>query len=264
MKPNKSHIILKIFGFLIFSIGILYICQFFTKTLEEGFSKTIEGFAVPQELLPEGCQEIADAGRNIILCPTETSAETVFKNVPKNLLKKYDNVCVAASQFSSIYYTCYTRPAPKIYNDKYGIYRDADPVADEDTMPNDLLPSIDTFCASYATNTTKVNRGIVSTATYLNTINDTISNTTKYKNDIVGLKTLYCNNPIPASMTRQCNSINIAFESLNNMAAATQLSAARNAVQTSLDSLSNISTQTYSIYNGSKCQNTPGYVLSAT
>ena len=256
MKPNKSYIILKIFGFLIFSIGILYICQFFTKTLEEGFSKSVEGFAIPSQ-----CSEITNAGRKIILCPSEEYASIIFADMSNNLPGKYDNLCIGSGEFGTDYYTCYTRPGPKVYNCmNYGIYRDFDPTVDNDTMPSDLIPSIDTFCASYPTNTLKVNRGITSTTAVLNVINNTLTSTTQYKNEIGLLQTL-CSSAAP-EINGPCSNINTAFQSLNSMTAAQQLATAQTAVRTSLNSLSNISTQMYSIYNGSKCESLPQYAMS--
>jgi len=247
MKPNKLHIILKIFGFLVFSIGILYICQFFTETLEEGFA------------IPRDCKEVQDSGRKLLLCASSNAANIVFDNT-SNLPGKYDNVCVGSGEFGTDYYTCYTRPGPPVYNDTYGIYRPFDPKVDNDTLPTDLLPSIDTFCSSYDTNTLKVNRGIASTLAVLNVIRDTGSNTIIYQNQVRTLKQLYCGTP-NGKMVNTCSNINVAYNSLTAPAATANLTAASNAVQNSLNSLSNMSTQMYSIYNGSRCQNLASYAI---
>ena len=247
MKPNKSHIILKIFGFLIFSIGILYICQFFTKSLEEGFA------------IPPGCNVTYDSDRKLVLCESVEKANMVFDDIAVNLPGKNDNVCVPYNSVSS-YYTCYTRPAQKVYNDVYGIYRDFDPVNDKDTMPEDLSPSIDIFCASYNANTVKVIRGISSTKAVLNNITKTVISTTIYKDLIRELKNSYCN-PVRPGMERACPYITIADTSINNLQGASDLTVASNTVSASLNSLSNISTQMFTLYNGSKCNTTPGYIL---
>jgi hypothetical protein len=244
MKHNKLHMILKIFGFLVFSIGILYICQFFTKTLEEGFTTT----------LPTECQEVQDSGRKIILCDSLTAGKAVFNltNLSSILPGKNDNVCVGSVEFGTKYHTCFTRPGPPVYNDVYGIYRAFDPLVDNDTLPTDLLPSVDAFCTSYYTNALKINRGIVSTVAVLKVIRDTITGTSNYQNQIGALRVVHCENPT-GSMVDSCSNIMVAYDSLINTPTFTKLITASNVVQTSLNDLSNISTKMYSIYNGSKC-----------
>ena len=245
MKPNKFHIILKIFGFLVFSIGILYICQFLTGALEEGFTT---------DDLPSECREVQDSGRKIILCDSLTAGQAIFKlsNVKSILPGKYDNVCVGSTEFGTKYHTCFTRPGPPVYNDVYGIYRDFDPDVDDDTLPTELLPSIDSFCTSYYTNTSKINRGIVSTVAVLKIISDTITGTATYQTQIAALKLVNCENPT-GKMVDSCSNINIAYNSLINAPAFTNIITASNVVQNSLNDMSNMSTKMYSIYNGSKC-----------
>lgn len=232
-------------------MGILYICQFLTETLEEGFATSI----------PSNCNVIQDSGRKLVLCPTSNHADIVFQDIPNNLPGKYDNVCVGSGQFGTSYYTCYTRPGPPVFNYTYGIYRPFDQKVDDDTLPDDLIPSIDSFCASYNTNTLKVNRGIVSTANVLNAITAAVISTNIYQTELGVLKQIYCERNVSNNMIVPCSNINTAFRSLTDASLTSNIIAASNIVQNSLNTLSNISTKTYSIYNGSECQNINRYKI---
>ena len=265
-KPNKLHIIFKIFGFLIFSVGILYICQFFTQALEEGFQTTTVSPPLTGEPLTyvtntAKCTITYDSGRNIILCPNSNAANLVFSRMKSTLVGDYDNVCITSADFSSNYYTCYTRPSQPVFNDLYGIFRPFDPQIDNDTMAEDLAPSIDTFCASYNTTTLKVNKAIASTQRIYDTITNTVYSTNIYTSILNNLIVTYCT-ATNEYMDKQCTNLRAAYTYVRAVPNTTGLAQARNAVKDSLDSLSNISTKTYSIYNGSKCNSLSQYALS--
>jgi hypothetical protein len=270
VKPNKIHIILKIFGFLVFSIGILYICQFFTQALNEGFqtntiSPPLSGASRDYIINTAKCDVTYESGRNLVLCPDSNAANLVFANMSNNLPCKYDNVCITSGEFSSNYYTCYTRPAQPVYNDKYGIFRDFDPVADEDTLALDIAPDIGAFCGAYTTNTVKVIRGITSTQTVYSKIVGGELSTAQYVSLIGGLITDKCT-PAPADMTDECDKLRTTYAQINMP--QTSLAEAKSATKASLDTLSNISTGIYSMYNNgvageSICDLLPGYNLSS-
>ena len=265
-KPNRLHIIFKIFGFLIFSVGILYICQFFTHALEEGFqtstvSPPLTGEALTYVTDTARCTVTYDSGRNVILCPNSNAANLVFKRMTSTLVGDYDNVCITSADFSSNYYTCYTRPAPPVFNDLYGIFRPFDPVIDEDTMPSDIAPSIDTFCASYGTTTIKINKGITLTLSTYKSVNATIYSTTVYATILNSLINTYCG-ATSENMDTQCSNLRTAYTYVTGVVDATGLRQAQAVVKDSLDSLSNMSTKTYSMFNGSKCNTLSQYALS--
>lgn len=259
MKPNKLHIILKIFGFLILSIGILYICQFFTKTFEEGFQSATSARAINIALA--GCSLEKDNGRDIILCPDSNAVNTIFISTAVNLPNINDNVCVLTGDPSNKYYTCYTRPSQPIYNDKYGIYRDFDPIIDEDNLAFDLVPDIDTFCTSYMTNTVKINRGIQSTTMINNRILSINYSTNIYKNSLSQIQLNYCGNDLP-DMRDTCSNISNDYNYVNGLSESLGLNTARTAVIDSLNTLSNISTKTFALY-GSFCKESQKYNLNS-
>jgi hypothetical protein len=262
MKPNRLHIILKIFGFLIFSIGILYICQFFTHALEEGFQvNTPPSQAAIKNITDAGCTTTYDSGRNIILCPDSNAANTIFGNMAVNLAGTYDNVCITNRAFLSNYYTCYTRPAQPVYTHLSGISRPFHPEIHNDTLASHLLPSIDTMCASYNTTTLKINKGLASTQAVYTTVSTTLHSTTVYTTSINSLINNYCG-PTNQNMGVQCSNLRTAYTYISGIPTTTGLVQARDAVKASLDSLSNMSTTNYSIYNGSKCNTLSAYALS--
>lgn len=253
-KPNKLHIILKIFGFLVFSIGILYICQFFSKSLLEGFVS----------LLPR-CVEVTESGRKILLCSTIQEAKTIFLDMKTTLPNKYDNVCVE-SEADPMYFTCYTRPAQPVYNDVYGVYRDFDPILDRDTMPEDLAPSIGAFCTSYGANTIKIIKNLSSIKTVSDNVAKTTRNLDGYINSLKDLAYTKCNmaggaTTFPAGMEDECTSMITTYQTISNIKNTSGISAASTMVSYSMSTLSNMSTQIYSVYNGSKCDTAPGYAL---
>ena len=73
MKSKRLNIIFQIFGFLIFSVGILYLCQFFSVKLNEGFLSS----ECPYTRLTDG--------RVIYTCDSQTQAEKILDNIPENL-----------------------------------------------------------------------------------------------------------------------------------------------------------------------------------
>jgi hypothetical protein len=249
MKSNRLYIILKIFGFLIISIGILFICQFFTKTLEEGFQAS---GAPSGPSIPSQCKITRDSGRKLILCPTENDALTVFNNMSNNLPEKYDNVCITNDKFLSNYYTCYTRPGQQVFNTTYGIYRDFDPKIDEDDLAFNLVPSIETFCASYYTNTQKIIKGIASTQAVVDNLSNIRLKTSLYSSALNNMINVYCMPP-KAGMESICSVINTGYQSIFSIPGSQGLNSAYNASRASLNALSNMSTQTYEMYNGSMC-----------
>jgi hypothetical protein len=254
MKSNRFHIILKIFGFLIISIGILFICQFFTKTLEEGFATQA------QNITAAGCSLVADSGRNLILCPDSNAAFSLQGDLATNLPNEYDNICITNGRFSSNYYTCYTRPAAPVYNDTYGVYRDFDPTIDDDTAPFDLAPSIDSFCTSYDTNSAKVIRGLHSTIEIYGRLTSAVLTTNTNIARLNFLKQQYCNPVIPG-MEDECSQLSASYQTISALPASQGLNAATAATSIALNSLSNLSTQIFAEY-GSNCNKLPMYALS--
>ena len=262
MKPKKINIILKIIAFLVLSVGILYICQYFVKNLKEGFaSSPVLSDDTLTNIAAVGCSHIRDGDRNIILCPNSNLANLIFQKMDVNLPGQYDNLCITSTEFSSNYYTCYTKPAPPVYNDTYGIYRTFDPIIDDDTMPFDLAPSINTFCASYATNTINVIKNIKSTQSIYNVLTSTKRSIDGYK---ITVNNLIFNNCNPGNTTPiACSNLSNMYNYLNDPSKYQDLNTVRDAVKDSLDSLSNISTTTYSLFNGSKCNNLAQYRLTS-
>ena len=262
MKPNKLHIVFKIFGFLILSIGILYICQFFTKTFEEGFQSAPSSRY--DNIANAKCTLESDNNRDIILCPDTNAVDRIMKNISINLPKESDNVCILTGDPSKKYYTCYTRPIQQEFDETYGVYRDFDPIIDEDNLAFDLVPSIDTFCASYITNTTKINRGIQSTQMVYNRVVAIVISSTKYMNELSILKQRYCN-PILPDMDDACNNISNSYDYLNTILNGSKdfenFGIAKVAISNSINTLSNISTATFAQY-GSICKESPKYSLA--
>jgi len=251
-KPNKLHIILKMFGFLVFSIGILYICQFFNKSIEEGFLNT-----------PPRCVKIeGERGRTLMLCSTLRDGKDVLAKMSEYLPGSNDNLCIESEETPK-YFTCYTKPTQPVYNDVYGIYRPYDYLLDKDTMPQDLAPSIDSFCASYNINTVKIIRAISTAEAAYTGVQKTDTNFRKYINDVTTLKTLYCNpnSPNPNITPTQCTNITTAFTTLNSILNTSDLQTDKATLLQTIEVLKNMSTQIYSVYDGSKCNTTPGYVL---
>jgi len=261
MKPKRINIILKIIAFLVLSLGILYICQYFVKNLKEGFaSSPALSAAALTNITTAGCSHIRESDRNLILCPNSNAANLIFQRMDINLPGDYDNVCITSSEFSSNYYTCYTKPAQPVYNDKYGIYRKFDPIIDDDTMASDLVPSIDTFCASYATNTINVIKNLKSTQAIYDVLTTSKSTITSYNTTV---NTLIFNNCKPGNTTgTACSNLSNMYTYLTDESRSRDLDNVMDAVKDSIDSLSNISTATYSLFNGSKCNNLQQYNLS--
>jgi hypothetical protein len=177
---------------------------------------------------------------------------------------KYDNVCITSGELAGNYFTCYTRPAAPVYNDKYGVYRDFNPKIDEDTLAFDIAPDIPTFCSGYNANTIKVIRGITSTNVVYNKIIDGEAKRLQYLSLIGNLITSKCTPP-PTGMDDECTQLDTMYQQLKSPKKS--LTDAKSATKSSLDTLSNISTQIYSIYNNgvagqSVCDALPGYILS--
>jgi hypothetical protein len=231
------------------------------KNFKEGFSSS-PALSIPAltNIATAGCSYIRDADRNVILCPNSNAANLIFQKIDVNLPGEYDNVCITSTEFLSNYYTCYTKPSPPVYNDKYGIYRKFDPIIDDDTMASDLVPSIDTFCASYATNTINVIKNIKSTQSLYNILTSTKISIDTYKPIVNNLIFNNCN---PGNTTPiACSNLSNMYIHLRDETSSRDLNSVITAVQDSIYSLSNISTTTYNLFNGSKCNNLAQYRLT--
>lgn len=254
MRSKRLNIIFQIFGFLIFSVGILYLCQFFSVKLNEGFLSS----ECPYTTLTDG--------RIIYRCDTQTQAEKILDNIPENLPSSNDNVCIATNTFGSNYYTCYERPPQMVYDSNFGVYLPSDPILYEDTMPSVLEPNIDTACASFTANTAVAIKGIKSTEIISSVIHSIIFSTNVYVTNLSNISTQYCKATLTLTpnMSRFCtgnpNSIdsNITFfQGLPNSdygGTSFSLNAMKVVVQTAINNLSNLSANIiYTSYNGMKC-----------
>ena len=254
MRSKRLNIIFQIFGFLIFSVGILYLCQFFSVKLNEGFISDV----CPNTKLTDG--------RIIYRCDTQTQAEKILDNIPENLPSSNDNVCIATNTFGSNYYTCYERPPPMVYDSNFGVYIPSDPILYEDTMPSVLEPNIDTACASFTANTALAIKGIKSTLLISSFIHSIIFSTIIYVTNLSNISAQNCKASLTLTerMSKFCtgdpNSIdsNITFfkglPTYSYGGTSFSLNAMKTVVQTAIDNLSNLSANTiYTSYNGMKC-----------
>jgi len=199
-----------------------------------------------------GCEIRRDSGRNLYLCESADAANLVFKNMSNNLPGAYDNVCITNDEFSSNFYTCYTRPAQRVFDNIYGVYRPFDPVVDNDTMAEDLAPSITAFCGSSNGNTQKIKQGIESTMAIYSVLSETQLNTTVIIGRFNNLINEFCK-PARASMAITCSTLSTSYTYLNTLPEYQAIAEAKSAVQRSLDILTSLSNQTANVYNGTKC-----------
>ena len=132
-------------------------------------------------------------------------------------------------------------------------------------QPNENIPkknpSINSFCASYNTTTMKINKGLASTQAVYNTVSTTIHSTSVYTTTINDLINSYCGDT-NQNMGAQCSNLRSAYTYISGIPTTTGLTRAQDAVKGSLDSLSNMSTKNYAMYNGGKCDTLAAYKLS--
>ena len=207
-----------------------------------------------------GCTIVNDSGRNLYLCSSADSAKLVFLHMSNNLPGLNDNVCIKNSNFSERYYTCYTSPGQPVFDSTYGTYRDFDPLIDDDTMAEDLAPNIDTFCASYAGNTQKLKKAIESTNQIYIAVSNTLTSAFQYGRGVKGLIDTYCS-PARGNRIKACATLNTSYNGYfkNSNTEYQGLITTSNILRESLTVLRDLSTQTYNVYKGSKCDTLPAY-----
>jgi hypothetical protein len=242
MKSKRLHIIIQIVGFLLCSVGILYICQFFTNTFEEGFQATVAG---------SSCSQITNAGRKVWMCDTDSDAIVVLNDISNNLTGSNDNVCIKYED-NPKYYTCYTQPPDRVYDDIYGVYRKSDPILDDDTMPTDLIPSIDSLCSSSNNIVPLIINGIRSTVGVIGKVRDVITITEGYATKITRYIDTYCQ-PRPRLSAEVCTLLNNNYTIFQQLPENMGLNLLIGDLTNTLNNLSNQSTNINTVYTGIKC-----------
>jgi len=265
-------------GFLIASVGILFFCQYLSHTLNSAFET--EGFQIVPTADqtaacnlartgdPSGGTEGActigkndQFGRNIYYCPSEIDAIPLMDPSSFCLLDDNDNVCISTTNFGGNYYTCYRRPPQKVFDNKYGVWQNADFLLDGDNAPSDLAPNIDFLCAAYVGNTMNVIKQLMSTIAVRNTVESVIISTSKYSEKFDKFYKTFCGTNLNIKLNNGaliCNKFSLAStffgelrstiiiknQSLNTISTATNYS---------VSSLSNVSTSISYSFKGFNC-----------
>ena len=258
MRSKRLNIIVHVFGFLILSVGILYLCQFMSTKINEGFQMADSGITCPQIKLSDN--------RNIYMCDNQSEADFIMSDIPKNLINSNDNVCVSTITFGSNYYTCYDRPPGLVYDSNYGVFQPADSFFDR--TASDIAPGIDVACAALTTNTTQVIMKIKSTVLIRNTLQNIITSTVIFANNLAEVSTLKCDiNKVEPNLSNVCsgdpNKINTFSNTITYFSTlqdykinddSYSLNDILGVVQTSLNTLVHLSANVLSpSYNGMKC-----------
>jgi hypothetical protein len=261
MRSKRLNIIVHIFGFLILSLGILYLCQFLSIKINEGFIST----KCPSTVLSDG--------RTMYLCDTEINAISILTD-GANPIADTDGVCISTTTFGNNYFTCYDRPPGLVFDSDFGVYRKSNPILDEDTTPDIIAPNIDAACASFNLTTFQTIMGIKSTILIKNVVSNIILSTTVYKNMLNNISTKKCRFDDSTKLSLDiCDefSTTIAFfgnlpntnYKVNGREAVDSLNGMLGVINTTINNLSNLSTYLiYSSFNGMKCDSISTYTVT--
>jgi hypothetical protein len=259
MKSKRLPIILKIFTFLLFTIGILYICQYFNNCLTEGFQTTVVSKTKEAPSLDPstGCRAVFENNRNLILCSGNAQAYTMLSasNMATYLPNSNDNLCVHQGDMTdSMYYTCYNRPAPMIFDALTGIYRASDPMVDDDETPDIIAPNIDVMCGSYSNATNSVKKSYTATIKIFRDISGYISSIISYSNSMSNVSTNNCKFGHNQNYSEACKSIQDSIVFFRNLPTSSKLTEVLQRTSNTIINLRDLSGNVTSNYNGTLCE----------
>lgn len=266
MRSKRLNIIVHVFGFLILSVGILYLCQFMSTKINEGFQSI-------------DCPSITQDGRKIYLCDNQVQVDSALASDTSPFSSSNDNICISTTTFGNNYYTCYDRPPGQVYDSNFGVYRDVNPLIDDDPTPSMIAPNIDGACLAFNVNTIESIKAIRSTMYVRDIVNTAIVQITGYVTSLNAIYTNKCSPAANSNLSNLCDGANGIkatrdfFQALpasnydvrtgvNNPLLKYSLNTLSNTVRDSLNSLSNISANiVYNSFNGMNCDTNKKFAI---
>jgi hypothetical protein len=181
MYSKRVRRIVQIVGFLFCTIGLLYISMQILNTSKEGFQSADNIFAT-------SCTQVFTEAKDKIfwLCATDNDAQAQVRNLIStgNI---HDGVCYTTFEG---FYTCYTRPSQKTYDNNEGIFVTDDPSSDG--MPSGIESDIINVCGDYGTTMNTFKTIYVSTVAIGGVIQSTLNTIAIATTDLGQISTSYC------------------------------------------------------------------------
>lgn len=252
MYSKRLRLLVQIIGFLFCTIGLLFICmQILKMTASEGFQT---GFQVEPQ-----CTRMSTRDKVFYKCDTDNDAQMKVRY----LISTNDVFSGACYKTDGGFYTCYTRPSQKTFQEEDGIFTTDDPSTD--SMPAVIESDVLTVCGDFGITYNKLNTIYVSTVSIGGVIHSSIKIIRDATANLASISTLYCTNA--NAQTSACNTLSTAIHIFDGLPAGPRgLNYMSNTVGQAVSNMNSISTTLYTAYNGfgySTCAvaGFPGYIL---
>lgn len=251
MYSKRLRLLVQIIGFLFCTIGLLFICM---KILNMG----TEGFQNAFDIIPQ-CVTMSTRDKIFYKCETDNDAQMKVRY----LMSTNDVFSGVCYKTDAGFYTCYTRPSQKTFQEEEGIFITDDPTSD--SMPAVIESDVLTVCGDFGITYNKLNTIYVSTVSIGGVIHSSIKIVRDATASLANISTLYCNNP--NAQTNACNTLSSGIGIFDGIPSGPKgLNYMSNTVGQAVSNMNNISTTLYTAYNGfgySTCSvaGFPGYVF---
>lgn len=251
MYSKRVRLLVRIIGFLLCTIGLLYVSMVILGEMPEGFQGGMVGAVA-------GCNPFNTRDKTYFLCDSDQQAQEQVRL----LVDSNDIFSGACYKTTEGYFTCYTRPSQKSYLQSEGVFVYEDP--SKDFMPASIESDVQNVCGDYGVTYNKLNTLYLSTLTIGGVIQSSINTVKGATRRLDNISTMYCNNAISdPKLIKICESLNSGIGIFNGLPVG--LGVMSTTVSTAVGNMNNISTTLYRTYDGfgySTCSVTgfPGYV----
>lgn len=209
MAPKKAPIYLKLFIFLLITVGIVYIVL---QIIFQPSPRISEGFQTPL------CPMQVINNRNTYLCDNSNRALalSVDSNIGLN-----DSICyndsdsLTSVQTGGVYYICYDRPAPLYFNEKIGATTRL--AAYDDMAPESAIDSGNANCSAYNGPYKDLYKTYTGTSTLISIVDaQGLSNIEANMNLLSNMSNTHCARPpTDPAMINVCRSINVGIQAFS-------------------------------------------------
>lgn len=251
MYSKRVRLLVRIIGFLLCTIGLLYLSMVILGEMPEGFQAGMVGAV-------DGCRPFNTKDKTFFLCDADQQAQEQVRL----LVDSNDNFSGACYKTSEGYFTCYTRPSQKSYLQSEGVFVFEDP--NKDFLPASIESDVQNVCGDYGITYNKLNTLYLSTVTIGGVIQSSINNVKGATTRLRNISTTYCNTAITdPKLIEICKSLSSGIGIFNGLPVG--LGVMSTTVSTAIANMNNISSTLYRTYDGfgySTCSVTgfPGYV----
>lgn len=228
----------RLVGFLLLTVGIVYIVMRIYASFEEGF----------QTLDASTCRVTTDVqGMRVWLCGTKGDAVQLNLNectVPSECgadttrLQKVDGLCYRSDPPYTSTFVCYDRPAPTVLDPVFGIKESI--ALEDDPAPDLHMTTYKTTCRSMPAAIRTLYNSFLSTNVLYKSVREEVTTLSMTAQNLSNLYSDYCSATANSNVQRVCPVVLQTASTLHVYSQDTNLLAALRLVETANNQMSNL------------------------